>query len=422
MSKSIKYALIALLFFVCLIVGYNVFLKGSSSNPGIHNGLELDSLQTDSLALAKAKKALKLNVGGVFVDGDSLSIHSVKFGDTFNSILREHFNDVPNFITQKTFEFYYPISKLRARAAYYISYTNSVPVGFHMARGEKLISLYNLLTVSSSRMAVVESTYCISGVINGSLWNVFADSDYPTELAVRMGNIFEHQIDFYHLAAGDEFTIYFKQRRVGNNSPYIEDVKYAEIKHKGQLYTALYFDSDAGEGYFSAEGKSLKTGFLRSPLEYGRISSRYNPRRFHPVLKTLRAHKGTDYAAPRGTPIRAVSDGTVSKASYTSGNGNYVKIRHNKNVETQYLHMSKFATGIRSGVRVKMGQTIGYVGSTGLATGPHVCFRYWLNGKQVDHLAIKQPPSKPISDNERAEFMELLTETQVEMKLINKKL
>lgn len=271
-------------------------------------------------------------------------------------------------------------------------------------------------------MAVVEDIHCITGVVNGSLWNVFADSDYPTELAVRMGTIFEHQIDFYHLAAGDKFTIYFKQRRIGNNSPQVEDIKYAELQHKGQLYTALYFDSESGDGYFSVEGKSLKTGFLRSPLEYGRISSRYNPRRFHPVLKTLRAHKGTDYAAPRGTPIRAVADGTVSKASYTSGNGNYVKIRHNKNVETQYLHMSKFATGIRSGVRVSKGQTIGYVGSTGLATGPHVCFRYWLNGKQVDHLAIKQPPSEPISDDEREEFIDLLTETQAEMKLVNKKI
>ena len=376
-------------------------------------------------ALAEKNEPVKpnpvpLNIGGAFVDGDSLKEFTVKYGDTFNSILRRHFGDVPNIFTQKSLAFYHPLKELRARTQYYISYEDSLATGFHIQKDEKLISLYNLLTVSSSSMAVVEKTECLSGTINGSLWNVFANSNSPTELAVHMAQIFEHQVDFYHLAAGDKFKVYFKQKRVGNNRPQIEDVMYAELEHKGKKFTGIYFESESGKGYFSAEGKSLKTAFLRSPLEYGRISSRYNPRRYHPVLKRVKAHKGTDYAAPAGTPIRAVGDGVVSKAGYTRGNGNYVKIRHNKSTETQYLHMRAFAKGIKAGKRVSKGQTIGYVGSTGLATGPHVCFRYWLNGKQVDHLKIKQPPSKPIAESEKEEFSGLLRGTMLEMSKLNK--
>ncbi len=383
-----------------------------------------ETLRVDSVTIQTKpiERIVPLNIGGAFVDGDSIARHTIKFGDTFNSILRRHFGDIPNIITQKSLAFYHPLRELRARDTYYISYEDSVATGFHIEKGEKLISLYNLLTVSSSSMAVSEKTECVSGVINGSLWNIFADSDFPTELAVSMGQIFEHQIDFYHLAAGDKFKVYYKQRRIGNNKPQIEDVMYAELEHKGKLFTALYFESKSGKGYFNEEGKSLKTAFLRSPLEYGRISSRYNPRRYHPVLRRIKAHKGTDYAAPSGTPIRAVGDGIVSKASYTRGNGNYVKIRHNKSTETQYLHMKGFAKGIRAGTRVSKGQTIGYVGSTGLATGPHVCFRYWLNGKQVDHLAIKQPPSKPIAESEQEEFQKLKTDTRLKMKELNKKI
>jgi murein DD-endopeptidase MepM/ murein hydrolase activator NlpD len=165
---------------------------------------------------------------------------------------------------------------------------------------------------------------------------------------------------------------------------------------------AYRYDQGNGHDYFDDTGASLRKAFLKAPVEFSRISSRYNLKRFHPVLNRVKAHLGTDYAAPHGTPILAVGDGVVTKSGYTSGNGNYVKLRHNGTYETQYLHMSKRA--VRVGESVRQGQVIGYVGATGLATGPHVCFRFWKNGKQVDHLREEFPPSEPIEAAHAATF------------------
>ena len=159
---------------------------------------------------------------------------------------------------------------------------------------------------------------------------------------------------------------------------------------------------------YKRQGQSLRKAFLKAPVEFSRISSRYNLKRFHPIVQKTKAHYGTDYAAPQGTPIIAVGDGVVSKSSYTKGNGKYVKIRHNNTYETQYLHMSRRA--VAAGERVKQGQVIGYVGSTGLATGPHVCFRFWKNGKQVDHLREEFPPSTPIKDDQMDAFQAAIQE------------
>jgi murein DD-endopeptidase MepM/ murein hydrolase activator NlpD len=144
---------------------------------------------------------------------------------------------------------------------------------------------------------------------------------------------------------------------------------------------------------------------LKYPLEFSRISSRYSGRRYHPVQKRYKAHRGTDFAAPKGTPIRSVGDGIIVEARYKKYNGNYVKVKHNSTYSTQYLHMSKIASGIRPGVKVKQGQTIGFVGSTGLATGNHLCYRFWKNGVQIDALKVKLPPSEPVSEDNKASFI-----------------
>ena len=163
------------------------------------------------------------------------------------------------------------------------------------------------------------------------------------------------------------------------------------------------FDPDGNEQLFNPKGQSLKKAFLKAPLKYSRITSGFKRRRFHPVQKRWKSHKGTDYAAPRGTPIMSVGDGVVEKASYTGGNGKYVKIRHNGTYSTQYLHMSKIL--VNKGQRVSQGETIGLVGSTGLATGPHVCFRFWKNGEQVDHRREEFPSADPVPDSLMTSFL-----------------
>lgn len=244
----------------------------------------------------------------------------------------------------------------------------------------------------------------ITGEISTSLSDAMVEQGATPTLVNYFADIYGWQIDFFRLQRGDKFKLIFEEKRVGDQLVGYGNIIGAHFEHVGQSYYAIPFDQGEGVDYFDEEGKSLRKAFLKDPLEYTRISSRYSPRRFHPVQKRWKAHLGTDYAAPRGTPIRSVGDGTVIAAGYTRGNGNYVKIKHNGTYTTQYLHMSRFASGIKTGVRVRQGQNIGYVGSTGLATGPHLCYRFWKNGKQVDALKVELPPSQPIFEENVAEY------------------
>ena len=211
-------------------------------------------------------------------------------------------------------------------------------------------------------------------------------------------------LDFRHVQPGDRFKVLYDAKYLQGEFVGVGDVKAVYFNHLGQDFYAFPFDDSGFDDYFDQDGKNLRKFFLKTPVKNSRISSRYSKNRFHPVQKRWKAHKGTDYAAPRGTPIWSTADGVIEVATYTKYNGNYVKVRHNGTYTTQYLHMSKIAKGIRPGTHVKQGQTIGYVGSTGLATGPHVCYRFWKNGAQVDPFKTKLPPSDPISSNSKSSF------------------
>lgn len=244
-----------------------------------------------------------------------------------------------------------------------------------------------------------------AGTISSSLWNAFVENDLNPDIAVKMEDAFGYSLSLYHLQKGDRFKLIFDEEYIDGESVGIGNLHAAILETGGNEYHAYNYKTKAYEGYFDDEARTMKKQFLRSPVEIARISSRYNPRRFHPIDRRIKAHKGTDYAAPQGTPIRAVANGVVTKASRTSGNGNYVKIKHDKTYQTQYLHMQRFAKGIRPGTQVKQGQTIGYVGMTGKATGPHVCFRFWKNGRQVDHLKLNFPPAEPMPEEEIPTFL-----------------
>lgn len=237
-----------------------------------------------------------------------------------------------------------------------------------------------------------------SGFINSSLWNAMSAGGLNPELAIRMSEILAWEVDFYRIQAGDRFKVVYHEDFVGNKSVGVSGIDAIYFMNHGREIYGFRFEQDTIDGFFNGDGENLRKVFLKAPIEFYRISSRYSHSRLHPVLNQRRPHLGTDYAAPHGTPILAVGDGVVTQAAYHGGNGNYVRIRHNSIYETQYLHMSRFASGIRPGARVTQGQVIGYVGSTGLATGPHVCFRFWKHGRQVDHLREEFPSADPLPD------------------------
>jgi murein DD-endopeptidase MepM/ murein hydrolase activator NlpD len=240
--------------------------------------------------------------------------------------------------------------------------------------------------------------------IKSSLYNALIESDASIELAIKMSQIYAWQIDFYRLQPGDNFRVIYEEEHVDSQMVGVGKILGAYFYNYGKEYYAIPFIQDSIYQYFDEDGNSLRKEFLKTPLEFARISSRFSSRRFHPVLKTYRPHNGVDYAAPTGTPIRTVGDGVVVDASYTRGNGNYVKIRHNSVYTTMYLHMSRFGKGIKRGKTVAQGEVIGYVGSTGLATGPHLHFAFYMNGSYVDPLKVDIPPSHPVKEDLREEY------------------
>ncbi len=215
------------------------------------------------------------------------------------------------------------------------------------------------------------------------------------------------QVYFPSAQPGDQFKIIFDRKYIDGKPVGSGNILSASYKSGNSEYFGFYFENDRYKGFYDADGTPNKKTFLRAPVRASRISSFYNPNRFHPVLKRRKAHLGTDYAAPKGTPIFSVANGVITKRAYTKNNGNYIKIKHNGTYQSQYLHMSKFKSGLRVGSRVKQGEVIGYVGKTGLATGNHVCFRFWKNGKQINHLRENFPPLDPMPKESLPEFYEV---------------
>lgn len=252
------------------------------------------------------------------------------------------------------------------------------------------------LRVDVCQREVTVEEKSISGIIQSSLSQTIDEMGISHELTNKFVDIFAWQVDFQRLQKGDVFKLVYEEVQVEGRPIGVRNINGIYFEHFGSGYYAVPFDQGNGLDYFDEEGKSLRKALLKYPIEFTRISSRYSGRRFHPVQKVFKAHRGTDFAAPQGTPIRSVGDGLVEEAQYKSNNGNYVKIRHNSTYTTQYLHMSRIDGAVRAGTRVRQGQVIGYVGSTGLATGPHLCYRFWKNGVQVDALRVELPASEPI--------------------------
>ena len=237
----------------------------------------------------------------------------------------------------------------------------------------------------------------VAGIINNSLYQTLEELKASPLLALKLSEVFAWQIDFYGIQPGDYFKVIYDAKYLDGEFMTVGNIKAAVFNHRGKEYYGFYFEEGEEKvDYFDEEGNSLRKAFLKAPLKFGRISSRYSNSRFHPVLKIYRAHKGIDYAAPTGTPVQSIGDGVVVEKGYKRQNGNWVKVKHNSTYSTAYLHLSKFGKGINRGASVRQGQIVGYVGSTGLATGPHLDFRFYKNGNPVNFLNQEFPPSKPV--------------------------
>jgi murein DD-endopeptidase MepM/ murein hydrolase activator NlpD len=273
-----------------------------------------------------------------------------------------------------------------------------------------VVNLHDSLHIYTEEKELETVERTLAGTIQSSLYVAMAEAGCSPGLINHFADIYSWKINFGAVQPGDKFRLIYEEQLLEGKPVGYGKVKAAVFEHNGKELYAIYHGEGQQAGYFDEEGKSLQKAFLKEPLEYSRVSSRFSLKRFHPVQKRFKAHLGTDFAAPRGTPIRSVGEGVVVEAGYNRGNGKYVKIKHDNTYTTQYLHMSKFAKGIKRGIRVKMGQTIGFVGSTGLATGPHLCYRFWKNGKQVDPLREKLPQAKSIDKQEKEQFEQLSQE------------
>lgn len=349
---------------------------------------------------------------GIPLDGFVIERGKVAGGQTFSDLLSPHginAQEVDSLVKLSAAVF--DVHKLRAGHPYALIFTNDsarVPAYFVYEADQVEHVIFTLrppMAVRTGQRPVRTEQKAVAIAVTGALWNDLQTAGADPTLALSLSEVFQWTIDFYHsLQPGDRFTLVYEESTVDGER--YGAPKLMAVRYQGSTFAKQAFrfakDSLAAPVFFDADGNSLRKAFLKAPLKYSRVSSGFSMSRYHPVQHRWKAHLGTDYAAPYGTPILAVGDGVVEKAGYSAGNGNFVKIRHNGVYETQYLHMRKIL--VRNGQRVAQGQTIGEVGSTGLATGPHVCFRFWKNGEQVDCRKEEFPSADPVPAEDRMAF------------------
>ena len=241
--------------------------------------------------------------------------------------------------------------------------------------------------------------------INTSLWVDMREAGVSPELIVSLSDIYAWTVDFFGLQKGDRFRVLYEERLCDGDVVAVDTVRYAIFTHGSQDFPCvMYNQGDGGNIYWNEKGESMRKAFLKAPLKFSRISSGFSYARKHPVTRKVRPHTGVDYAAPKGTPVMTIGDGTVTSIKYEGAGGKTIRIRHNSVYSTAYLHLSGYAKGLKVGQRVRQGQVIGYVGSTGRSTGPHLDFRVWKNGTPINPLKMQSPPAEPIKPSSKDAF------------------
>ncbi len=282
-----------------------------------------------------------------------------------------------------------------------------------------VFELFDTLGIYRGEKEIQTRLRTAQGVVETSLWNAMVGNGQDPMLALELSDIFAWTIDFFAIQKGDRFRVIYDEQFVDSTSIGIGEIYAVQFDHYGEENFAFIFDQDERLDYFDEKGTSLRKAFLKAPLKFSRISSRFSHSRLHPVLRIRRPHRGVDYAAAKGTPVMSIGDGTViTKAYQKGGGGNYLKIKHNSVYTTTYMHLSGYAKGISTGSRVKQGQIIGYVGSTGIATGPHLDFRVSKNGSLIDPLKVKAPPVEPVKEENLTRYNLVKDSLMMELKKI----
>ena len=352
---------------------------------------------------------------GIRVDSLNLHHYEIKKGDCISSILMNlgFTGSDPDRIAQ-TITPLYPPSKLQIGNRYAtISSPDSTSAVQYLVF-ERSKTDFVVVDMCTDSIKVHESTKPITlqrkyveGTINSSLWNTIIESGSSPMLALKLSDLYAWQIDFFDTKQGDSFRLIYDEAWV-DDTTFLEiaSIEGALFNHQGRKFIAVPFEQDSTREYFDEEGNSLRKEFLKAPLDFFRISSKFSNARYHPVLKRYRAHHGVDYAAPTGTPVKTVGDGVVVAKGYQrGGGGNFLKVKHNSVYTTTYMHLNRFAKGIKIGSNVRQSEIIGYVGSTGLSTGPHLDYRVHKNNQPINPLTMEAPPSYPVKPELRDSFL-----------------
>jgi len=324
--------------------------------------------------------------------------YKVKWGETLFSILSDKFSAQNIINIDKELKRLVPEFRLK-KGTLVKELEDSIILTPNSLTDIAINKVGNDFELDVVKYPVKRVTSVVEGVIKSSLIGAVNSAGESAELAFMLASIYEWEIDFFHaLRKGDSFKILVEKKFARGRFMGYGKILAADFFNQGRMIRAVYYESDKTRGYFKPDGTSMKKGFMKAPLRYTRISSKYTHRRFHPVFKRYKPHFGVDYAAPTGTPVYSTADGVVIAKGYKRFNGNYVKIRHMNGYETLYLHLSKFKRGLRRGKQVRQGDLIAFVGSTGASTGPHLDYRIRKNGKYLNPLRFKAPEKKLAKD------------------------
>lgn len=356
--------------------------------PKTEYGIIVDSLQVFSGTVKKnqnlAELLLPYNISYNKIDGiarkskDSFDVRKIRSGANYAILYT---------------------SDSVATAQYFIYENNAINYTVYDIRDS--INIYSGIQPTDTVIAHV------SGVIESSLWNAMVVNQASPILAIELSEIYAWTIDFFGIQRGDRFNVVFEKIYKKDEYIGLGRVLTAEIHHMGNDFKCYRFESNGDDDFYDEDGGSMRRTFLKAPLRYSRVSSGFSYARKHPVLKITRPHLGIDYAAPEGTPVYSIGDGIVTAKGFQKrGGGNYIKIKHNGTYTTEYMHLKGYAKGMKTGIKVKQGQLIGYVGQTGLATGPHLDFRVFRNGQAMNPNNLKAPPAKPVDSAYLESFME----------------